>query len=173
MCLALIFQRSFFARLSLSRQWLIYLFYMLLAFCKSSIHYIHLVYYVQTYVFIYRMNFSAFWLAECLFLFWNCSNDLFIGWFADRYISSVGTRLDYMTKYGVMFCITSLLFWFPIVDIHSSVLVLQLFLILCLYDTFLTMIDLNYNALLIDIHEQKRETLSTACLVGNALGNDC
>lgn len=154
-----------------SRQWLIFIFYMLFAFCKSSIHYIHLVYYVQTYVFVYRMHFSAFWLAECLFLFWNCSNDLFIGWFTDRYISSVSHRLDSLSKSSVMFCLSSLFFWYPFVNHQSSFLVLQLFFLLCLYDTFLTVIDLNYNSLLIDINEEKRETLSTASLVGNALGN--
>lgn len=170
MWLTLIWKRSVLERLS--RQWLIVLFYMLLAFCKSSIHYIHVVYYVQTYVFVYRMHFSAFWLAESLFLFWNCSNDLFLGWCADRYISSVNARLDYLTKAGVMFCLTSLLFWFPMGDLHSAILVLQLFFILCFYDTFLTMIDLNYNSLLIEIYEHKRETLSTASLVGNALGKN-
>lgn len=156
----------------LSRQWLIYVLYMFLAFCKSSIHYIHLVYYVQTYVFVYRMHFSAFWLAECLFLFWNCSNDLFIGWFADRYVSSISHRLDYLKNSGVMFSLISLFFWYPLVDQHSSFLVLQLFVILCLYDTFLTVIDLNYNSLLIDMNEQNRHTLSTASIVGNALGED-
>jgi hypothetical protein len=47
-----------------------------------------------------------------------------------------------------------------------------LFFSLCLYDTFLTMIDLNSNSLLIDIYHQERETLSTASAIGNAFGKD-
>jgi hypothetical protein len=146
--------------------------YSLLSFLKTSIHYIHLVYYVQTYILIYQMNFSSFWIAESLFLVWNCLNDLIIGWFSDRYISSISNRLDYLTKFSLLFCLTSLLFWYPLVNIHSSLLGLQLFFSLCLYDTFLTMIDLNSNSLLIDIYHQERETLSTASAIGNAFGKD-
>ena len=55
-------------------------------------------------------------------------------------------------------------------EINSSFLALQLLLSLCLYDTFLTMIDLNYNSLLVDILNHKRETLSQASAIGSALG---
>jgi Na+/melibiose symporter-like transporter len=116
------------------------------------------------------MNFSSFWIAESLFLLWNCLNDLIIGWYSDRYISSISNRIDYLIKFSLLFCLTSLLFWYPLVEIQSSLLGLQLFLSLCLYDTFLTIIDLNSNSLLIDIYNQKRETLSTASAIGNALG---
>lgn len=151
-------------------QQLIYLFYSLLSFLKTSIHYIHLVYYVQTYIFIYKINTYSFWIAESLFLLWNCLNDPLFGWFSDRYISSISHRLDYLTKSGFLFCLSSLLFWYPFVEINSSLLGLQLVLSLCLYDTFLTMIDLNYSSLLIDISDHKRETLSSASAIGNALG---
>ncbi|CAF4294256.1 unnamed protein product, partial [Rotaria sp. Silwood2] len=90
---------------------------------------------------------------------------------SDRYTSSVAHRLNYLTLCGPLFCLSSLCFWYPFVEINSSLLGLQLLLSLCLYDTFLTMIDLNYNSLLIDISVHKRETLSSASAIGNALGS--
>ncbi|CAF1112015.1 unnamed protein product [Rotaria sp. Silwood1] len=150
---------------------LIYLFYCLLSFFKTSIHYLHLVYYVQTYISIYKINSYSFWLAESLFLIWNSLNDPLFGWLSDRYTSSIDHRLNYLILCGPLFCLSSLCFWYPIVKINSSLLGLQLLFSLCLYDTFLTMIDLNYNSLLIDISIYKRETLSSASAIGNALGS--
>ncbi len=152
---------------------LIYLFYSLLSFLKTSIHYIHLVYYVQTYISIYQINSYSFWLAESVFLLWNCFNDLLFGWWSDRYISSISNRLDYLTKCGFLFSLSSLLFWYPLVERNSSLLGLQLVISLCLYDSFLTMIDLNYSSLLIEIGQQhKREFLSSASAIGNAFGKN-
>lgn len=149
---------------------LIYLFYSLLSFFKTSIHYIHLVYYVQTYVSVYKINTHSFWIAESLFLIWNTLNDPLLGWLSDRSSSSVADRLNYLKFSGSLFCLSSLCFWFPFVQINSSLLGLQLVLSLCLYDTFLTMLDLNYSSLLIDISLLKREALSTASAIGNAFG---
>ncbi|CAF2081496.1 unnamed protein product [Rotaria magnacalcarata] len=149
----------------------IYLFYCLLSFFKTTIHYIHTVYYVQTYISIYKINPYSFWIAECLFLIWNSLNDPLFGWLSDRYTSSIDNRLNNLTLCGPLFCLSSLLFWYPLVEINSSLLSLQLLLSLCLYDTFLTMIDLNYNSLLIDISFYKREILISASVIGNALGS--
>jgi Na+/melibiose symporter-like transporter len=154
----------------IDQQHLIYLYYSLLSFFKTSIHYIHLVYYVQTYISIYRINSSSFWIAESLFLLWNTLNDPLFGWFSDRYITCIHHRLDYLIICTPLFSLSSLLFWYPFVEINSSFLGLQLVFSLCLYDTFLTMIDLNYNSLLIDISIHKRETLCSASAIGNALG---
>ncbi|CAF0927378.1 unnamed protein product [Rotaria sordida] len=150
---------------------LIFIFYCLLSFFKTSIHYIHLVYYVQTYISIYKINSYSFWIAESLFLIWNSLNDPLFGWLSDRYTSSVNHRLNYLTLCGPLFCLSSLCFWYPLIEINSSLLGLQLLFSLCLYDTFLTMIDLNYNSLLVDISLHKRETLSSASAIGNALGS--
>ncbi|CAF3342553.1 unnamed protein product [Rotaria socialis] len=149
----------------------IYLFYCLLSFFKTTIHYIHTVYYVQTYISIYKINPYSFWIAECLFLIWNSLNDPLFAWLSDRYTSSIDNRLNNLTLCGPLLCLSSLLFWYPLVGINSSLLSLQLLLSLCLYDTFLTMIDLNYNSLLIDISLYKREILSSASVIGSALGS--
>jgi Na+/melibiose symporter-like transporter len=154
----------------IDRHHLIYLFYSLLSFFKTSIHYIHLVYYVQIYISIYKINSYSFWIAESIFLLWNALNDPLFGWLSDRYITSIYHRLDYLKICAPLFSLSSLLFWYPFVDINSSLLGLQLVFSLCLYDTFLTMIDLNYSSLLIDISVCKRETLCSASAVGNALG---
>ena len=144
--------------------------YGLLSLLKSSIHYIHLVYYVQIFVSIYRIDLDHFWIAECLFLIWNTLNDPLFGWISDRYISSVHHRLDYLSICTPLLCLSSLLFWYPWMELTSAVLGLQLLVSLCLYDTFLTIIDLNCNSLLIDIPNCRRERLSSASAIGNALG---
>lgn len=150
---------------------MIYIYYSLLSFLKTSVHYIHLVYYVQTYFIIYQINSYGFWIAQSLFLLWNSFNDLLFGWISDRYIKSISQRFDYLKKSGLFFCLSSLLFWYPFVNDNSLLLTLQLLLSLCLYDTFLTIIDLNYNSLLIHITTPKRQLLSSASAIGNALGN--
>ena len=144
--------------------------YGLLSFLKSSIHYVHLVYYVQIFISIYRIDLNHFWFAECLFLIWNTLNDPFFGWISDRYISSIHHRLEYLSVCTPLLCLSSLLFWYPWMGLSSAVLGLQLLISLCLYDTFLTIIDLNCNSLLIDIPDCRRERLSSASAMGNALG---
>jgi len=143
---------------------MILIFYCLLSCFKSSIHYIHLIYYVQTYISIYEMNFYAFTLVECLFLVWNCSNDILFGWLSDRLISD---RLKSLKYLSIAFCLSSLLFWYPVNDLLS----MNLLVSLCLYDSCLTMIDLNMNSLLIDLKQMKRERLSSANALGNAIGD--
>ena len=145
--------------------------YSLLIFFKSSIHYIHLVYYVQIFVSVYKIDSISFGIVQCIFLLWNTLNDPLFGWLNDRYVLSLIHRLRYLRISTTFFFFSSLLFWFPWTIGDISLLPLQLLISLCLYDTFLTVLDLNYNALLIDFPDSERERLSSASAVGHAFGS--
>lgn len=147
--------------------------YSLLIFFKSSLHYIHLVYYVQIFVSVYRIDVCSFWFGQSIFLVWNTFNDPFFGWLSDRYLLSLSRRLNFLSICAPLFSLSSLLFWFPWTDSHLSLLGVQLTISLCLYDTFLTALDLNYSALLIEIADHQRERLSSASTIGHALGEKC
>ena len=150
----------------------IFFSYTLLIFFKSSLHYIHLVYYVQIFVSVYHLDASSFWVAQSVFLVWNTLNDPCFGWLSDRYLLSLSHRLDFLSVCAPLFSLSSLFFWFPWTESHRDLLGLQLTIGLCLYDTFLTALDLNYNALLVDIPAHQRESFSAASTVGHALGRE-
>ena len=156
----------------LDEQWMCFS-YSLLIFFKSSLHYIHLVYYVQIFVSVYRIDAWSFWLAQSIFLVWNTFNDPFFGWLSDRYLLSLSHRLTFLSVCAPLFSLSSLLFWFPWTDKHLSLLGVQLTISLCLYDTFLTALDLNCSALLVVIADHQRERLSSASTIGHALGEKC
>jgi MFS family permease len=122
------------------------------------------------FVSIYQINLGSFYFAQSVFLVWNTCNDPLFGWLSDRYIASVDHRLDYVSMSASFFSFSSLLFWFPCSQTQSSWLVVQLVVSLCLYDAFLTMLDLNLNALLVDNGHCQRERLMTASTIGHALG---
>uniref|UniRef100_A0A8D2APX5 Major facilitator superfamily domain containing 13A n=1 Tax=Sciurus vulgaris TaxID=55149 RepID=A0A8D2APX5_SCIVU len=55
-----------------------------LAFFTSILHNVFLLYYVDTFVSVYKINKVAFWVGETVFLLWNSLNDPLFGWLSDR-----------------------------------------------------------------------------------------
>ena len=103
-----------------------------------------------------------------IFLVWNTFNDPLFGWLSARYLHSVEQRLRSLSICLPFFSLSSLLFWFPWSTNISFAF--QLTLSLCLYDTFLTMFELNFNALLTDVPLDERRGFIAASTFGHALG---
>uniref|UniRef100_A0A452VFR5 Major facilitator superfamily domain containing 13A n=1 Tax=Ursus maritimus TaxID=29073 RepID=A0A452VFR5_URSMA len=55
-----------------------------LALFISILHNVFLLYYVDTFVSVYKINKAAFWVGETVFLLWNSLNDPLFGWLSDR-----------------------------------------------------------------------------------------
>ncbi|KFO32319.1 transmembrane protein 180 isoform X1 [Fukomys damarensis] len=153
-----------------------------LALFTSSLHNVFLLYYVDTFVSVYKINRTAFWVGETVFLLWNSLNDPLFGWLSDRqFLSSqpragaglssravVLTRVQALGRHGPLLALSFLAFWVPWAPAG-----LQFLLCLCLYDGFLTLVDLHHQALLADlaISAHDRTHLNFYCSLFSAAGS--
>ena len=55
-----------------------------IAFFNTILHNVFLLYHVETFVSIYRIDKASFWIGETLFLLWNSLNDPLFGWMSDK-----------------------------------------------------------------------------------------
>ena len=142
---------------------------------NTMLHNLFLLYHVETFVAIYKIDKMSFWIGEAVFLLWNSLNDPLFGWLSDRkYLHSndaendvVMRRLNSLRLFGPLFGISFLSFW-----VSWLVPSLQFVICLCLYDSFLTMIDLHHSALLADlaVSGEVRTRLNAYCSVFGAAG---
>ncbi|XP_068161415.1 transmembrane protein 180 [Antennarius striatus] len=157
------------------------LLYGSLALFTSILHNVFLLYYVETFVSIYKIDKISFWVGETVFLIWNSLNDPLFGWLSDRaFLSSpqsgspittpevVLKRLKVFSTHGPLFALSFLAFW-----VAWASPGLQFLLCLCLYDGFLTLVDLHHSALLADlaVSASDRTRLNFHCSVFSALGS--
>ena len=148
--------------------------YGLLSFFLALIHNVFLLYHVDVYVYSYKIDKNSFWIGEVLFLIWNSINDPLFGYLSDcdlvqdkAQISSeeiLSRRLTSIKNYGPLLCISFVFFWTPIfpLGVHFVIGI-------CLYDSFLTVVDLNLNSLLADFATsvEDRTSFSKARSMGN------
>ncbi|XP_010084803.1 PREDICTED: transmembrane protein 180 isoform X1 [Pterocles gutturalis] len=146
----------------------------------SILHNVFLLYYVDTFVSVYKIDKLSFWIGETVFLIWNSLNDPLFGWLSDRVFLStqpgaeisspevVLKRLGALSRNGPLFAISFLAFW--VSWAHPG---LQFLLCLCMYDSFLTMVDLHHNALLADlaVSAKDRTSLNFYCSLFSAIGS--
>ncbi|KAM6266219.1 transmembrane protein 180 isoform 2-T2 [Porphyrio hochstetteri] len=147
----------------------------------SILHNVFLLYYVDTFVSVYKIDKLSFWIGETVFLIWNSLNDPLFGWLSDRVFLStqqpgaeisspevILKRLRALSHNGPLFAISFLAFW--VAWAHPG---LQFLLCLCMYDSFLTMVDLHHNALLADlaVSAKDRTRLNFYCSLFSAIGS--
>ena len=142
----------------------------------SILHNLFLLYHIEIFVSVYKIDKFSFWMGEGLFLVWNSCNDPLFGWMSDKkYLFKTNDnsqvvlgRLKALSWNGPMFAISFMTFW--IAWTYPS---LQFVFCLCLYDGFLTMIDLHHTALLADmsVYANVRAKLNMYCSVFSAFGS--
>uniref|UniRef100_A0A2K6N1J3 Major facilitator superfamily domain containing 13A n=1 Tax=Rhinopithecus bieti TaxID=61621 RepID=A0A2K6N1J3_RHIBE len=153
-----------------------------LALFTTILHNVFLLYYVDTFVSVYKINKMAFWVGETVFLLWNSLNDPLFGWLSDRQFlssqhrSGVGlssravvlARVRALGWHGPLLALSFLAFWVPWAPAG-----LQFLLCLCLYDGFLTLVDLHHHALLADLalSAHDRTHLNFYCSLFSAAGS--
>ncbi|ELU13839.1 hypothetical protein CAPTEDRAFT_107356 [Capitella teleta] len=130
-------------------------YYGSIALFSSILHNVFLLYHVELFVSVYKIDKTSFWIGEIIFLVWNSCNDPLFGWMSDKkylkHSSSsqsniVLARLKALSWNGPLFALSFLAFW-----VSWAFPSLQFVVCLCLYDSFLTMIDLHHSALLADL----------------------
>ncbi|GFO44785.1 transmembrane protein 180-like [Plakobranchus ocellatus] len=146
----------------------------------SILHNVFLLYHVNMFVSVYQISKTSFWLGEVIFLIWNSLNDPLFGWFSDQKLLGltgseskhsrdiVWMRLKKLHIYCPLFALAFCLFW-----IDWTYPGVQFAICLCLYDGFLTMIDLHHSALLADlsISVDARTKLNSRCSIFSAMGS--
>jgi len=55
-----------------------------ISFFSSILHNIFLIYHIELFVSVYKIDKLSFWIGEALFLLWNSLNDPLVGWISDR-----------------------------------------------------------------------------------------
>ncbi|XP_002154765.3 transmembrane protein 180 [Hydra vulgaris] len=143
----------------------------------SLLNNVFILFYVTTFTNVFKIDSGSFYIGETIFLIWNSINDPLFGWMSDGSTLSgkkkvhndvVLMRIRALAFHGPLFAFSFLLFWFSIFPVG-----LQFSLALCLYDSFLTMVDLNHQALLADltVKANDRVTLNFFCSVFSAAGS--
>lgn len=129
-----------------------------LSLFTTVIHNIFLLYHVDMFVSVYKIDKTSFWVGEMIFLVWNSLNDPVFGWISDqKYLTRrrsnnasssavVLQRLNSLMWTGPLFAFSFMSFWIP--WLYPGI---QFVICLCLYDGFLTMIDLHHDSLLADL----------------------
>ena len=143
---------------------------------SAVLHNVFLLYHVETFVSVYKIDKVSFWVGETIFLLWNSFNDPLFGWISDKkHLTQDSNGFDIVLKRlkalqwnGPLFGLSFLAFWFTWG--HPSI---QFVVCLCLYDGFLTMIDLHHSALLADlaVSAEVRTRLNFYCSLFSAIGS--
>lgn len=151
-----------------------------LSLFMTIVHNVFLLYHVDMFVSVYKIDKASFWIGEMIFLVWNSLNDPVFGWISDKkYLSSskskehsaggvVLQRLEALLWTGPFFAMSFMAFW-----VQWAYPGLQFVICLCLYDGFLTMIDLHHSALLADlaISADTRTRLNSRASIFSILGS--
>jgi len=143
-------------------------------------HNIFLLYYVDMFLSVYQISSVAFFFGQVFFLLWNSINDPLFGWLTDRHLLNSGNtsskydviirRLSILKFSGPLLAFSFGLFW--IRWMPTCLLWLQFVMCLCLYDTFLTAVDLQHTSLLADIsvHLEHRAQLNKYSSISSTIG---
>lgn len=130
-----------------------------ISFYITSINTLFILYHVDAYLNLYKIDKTSFWIGETIFMLWNSINDPLFGWLSDRKYLNLNKfidlnlicqrRIKQLKLYGPFLSIVFAIIWFPFMN--KTFICLQFTICLCLYDTFLTIIDLQYTSLLADL----------------------
>ena len=115
---------------------------------------IFLLYHIEMFVSIRKIDRLSFWIGEIIFLVWNSCNDPIFGWLSDKkYLSHFTTnneivfnRLRALQWSGPLLALSFIAFW-----LTWTYPAIQFVICLCVYDGFLTTVDLHHSALLADL----------------------
>ena len=126
------------------------------------LHNIYLLYHVSIFIKFFKITTTWFWIAELIFVVWNSLNDTIFGIYVDsdeilgtednkkNNLNCAIKRIKSLAFHGPLFCLSFMLFWYNFIPAFPGI---QLIICLCIYDAFLTMLDLNQHALLSELSE--------------------
>ena len=109
-------------------------------------------------------------------MFWNALNDPMVGWLSDTSAGLTKRRIPAIKYGGPAWAVVFALAWYDWNangEYGSVISGLRFTLILCMYDSLLTLVELNHGALLADLSVtvEDRTRLSTATAIGAVIGS--
>ncbi|NXS99817.1 MF13A protein, partial [Jacana jacana] len=145
----------------------------------SILHNVFLLYYMDTFVSVYKIDKLSFWIGETVFLIWNSLNDPLFGWLSDRVFLSTqhtgSTRLFNPSRDGASTpALGSPGQGFTTLSLSKSFLISNLNLPWCNWRLFLLSHGLlHHNALLADlaVSAKDRTSLNFYCSLFSAIGS--
>jgi Na+/melibiose symporter-like transporter len=147
--------------------------------CSSALNNLFVTFYLDLFLNVVRLEGHAFLLGQGVYMVWNCLNDPLFGWLSDRLplpggASGVSRRLVLIRWGGLGWSVAFLLVWLPPLGAAAPwARGLHFALSLCLYDGFLTLVELNHSALLAELSSSagERARLNAASGVCAGLGS--
>ena len=133
------------------------------SFSILLIHNVFLIFYVKMFLSVYQIDQTAFFYGQGIFMIWNSFNDPVVGWLMDlagvsktpKDVSRTASEAQYnviclrikaLSVGGILFSLSFVLFWVP-----WCTPAVQFVLAVCVYDTFLTYVDLSHTSLLAEL----------------------
>jgi GPH family glycoside/pentoside/hexuronide:cation symporter len=109
------------------------------------------------------------WLS---YLIWNAINDPIFGFLSDRTNTRFGRRIPYLIFCGPLLSVSFVLMYFTPLNGQQWVYFIWLLITLVSYDSFFTIVSLNFNSLIIEltIHPQERAKINFFTGVGGGIG---
>ena len=149
---------------------------------SAALNSLFVSYYLDFYVNVVGVSTWSFFVVQILFMLWNAMNDPLFGWIGDHFTGEAGTfdRAEIVRYGGVVWCLAFCVVWWAPSAHGSSVgedsgthwngvgLSLYFLGVLCLYDSALTIVEVNHTALLgeltTDVATRARYNACAACL---------
>jgi len=171
--------------------------YGILSFCKLSMHNIFLVHFCVVFLKFHKIDKSWFYWGQLIFMVWNALNDPLFGWIQDRHNlgdnnnnnnnnnnnpnqhhksrvdpSTMERRMVILSRAGVLLAVCFVLLW-----VKVSYPGIMFVVGLCVYDTFLTLVDLSLHSTLVEFSVTSRDrarfswyastfSMAASCAVG-------
>ena len=170
---------------------------------STILHNVFLIYHIEMFISVFAIDKVSFWAGETIFLLWNSVNDPLFGWFGDRNEIDASSKKDnsqlfqlegventgqtetksrqtgaspsiivqrtkVITFCGPLLALSFTAFWF-----NWQLPSIQFATCLCVYDAFLTIIDLEQSALLADlsITTEERTNMNSYESIFSAIGS--
>ncbi|GBG34712.1 Transmembrane protein 180 [Hondaea fermentalgiana] len=132
-------------------------------FASTAMNSLFVTYYLDLYMNVVRLDASAFYVGQVIFMVWNACNDPVIGWISDRAKFRAGSndpvsrRLTVIRTGGLLWTIAFCLVWTPPLEAGTWLGGAYFAGVLCLYDGMLTLVEVNHGALLADMSSDSAE----------------
>jgi GPH family glycoside/pentoside/hexuronide:cation symporter len=124
------------------------------------------------YIRILELN-PLLWAFSWLSYFiWNAINDPIFGFLSDRTNTKFGRRVPYLIFGGPLLSISFILLYSTPLYSHQWIYFIWLLVTLVFYDSFFTIVSLNFNSLIIEltIHPQERAKINFFTGLGGGIG---
>lgn len=111
------------------------------------------------YVATLKFSSTSIGYAMAIYAIWNSINDPILGYISDITKSRWGRRIPYIVFGTLPFALSFMMIWMPPLNLLKTDFLRTLYFLLsiCLYDTFFTMVILNWTALFPEMYPREKD----------------